>query len=191
MAIDRPRAQAAIADFLRALGRDPETEPELRNTAELVSTAYAEDLLRGYEQDPAAILDDSVTEAGSELVAVRDIETSILCPHHLMPASGVVHVAYAPSERVVGLGALGRLVDCFARRLILQEAFTPHVADALVEHLGARGAGCIAELTPTCLTARGDRRHGARAVTLATAGEMRPGEPLHGALLTTLEADRP
>lgn len=188
---DQARAAAAIDAFLRALGRDPEREPELRQTGELVARAYAEDLLSGYDQDPVAILADSVTEAGAGLVAVRDIQTTIMCPHHLMPASGVVHVAYAPGVRVVGLGALGRLVDCYARRLILQEAFVQHIADDLVEHLGARGAGCIAELSPACLTARGERRHGARAITLATAGEMAPGEPLHASFLAALGAEQP
>src|SRR3954468_12609525 len=99
--IDRARAARAIDEFLRALGRTPEHEPELANTAQLVASAYADDLLSGYAMDPAAILRESISPAGSEIVALRDIQTSILCPHHLMPANGVVHVAYAPSDRVV------------------------------------------------------------------------------------------
>jgi GTP cyclohydrolase I len=185
--IDKARAAQAIDAFLRALGRSPEHEPELANTAQLVASAYADDLLSGYAMDPAAILRESMSAAGSEIVAVRDIETSILCPHHLMPASGVVHVAYAPSDRVVGFGALARLVTCFARRLILQETFVQSVADALVEHLGARGAGCVAELAPTCLTARGERCQAARALTTATAGTMRAGEALHADFVALLQ----
>ncbi|MGD8859191.1 MAG: GTP cyclohydrolase I [Myxococcales bacterium] len=183
MAADRARAAAAIEEFLRALGRDPAADPDLGSTGRLVAAAYADDLLGGYAMDPAEILDESVAETGGDVVALRDLQTTIMCPHHLLPAGGVVHLAYAPAGRVVGLGALGRLVDCFARRLILQETFVQNIADALCEHLGARGAGCVAELSPACLTARGERRHGAVVSTVATAGQMRPGEPLHATFL--------
>lgn len=184
--VDRARAGAAIAEFLRALGFDPEREPDLAETAQLVTDAYADRLLTGYRQDAAEILAGSVGEAGSQLVAVRDIEATIMCPHHLMPASGVVHVAYAPGERVVGLGAIGRLVSCFARRLTLQESLVQSIVDALCAHAGARGAACIAELTPTCMTARAANCHNARALSIATAGELAPGRPLHAAAVAAL-----
>ena len=101
---------------------------------------------------------------------VRDVAASIVCPHHLLPATGVVHVGYVPGNRVVGLGALARLVDCFARRLTLQETLVQNVASALVGHLGARGAVCVADMSPSCLTARGERQAWARVVTVGTAG---------------------
>jgi GTP cyclohydrolase I len=131
-------------------------------------------------------LSGSVSDIGSDLVAVRDIQVVIMCPHHLMPATGVVHVAYAPGARVVGLGALGRLVNCFARRLTLQESLVQSVADALIAHAGARGAACAAELAPTCLTAREEHCHAASALSIATAGEMQPGRALHGAAVAAL-----
>jgi GTP cyclohydrolase I len=185
--IDRERAAAAIDEFLRALGHPPESDPELAHTGTLVASAYADDFLTGYALDPAQILAQHVGPAThSELVAVRDIKTSILCPHHLMPATGVVHVCYAPADRVVGLGALARLVECYARRLILQETLVQSIADALCRHLGARGAGCVAVLAPTCLTARGERCGGAQAVCIGTAGDMRAGQPLHPAFLAAV-----
>jgi GTP cyclohydrolase I len=189
-AVDRARAERAIAEFLRALGFVPETDPDLAHTPRLVAEAYADQLLAGYAQDPAQILAGSVSDVRSELVAVRDIQATIMCPHHLMPASGVVHVAYAPGARVVGLGALGRLVACFARRLILQETLVQSIADALCAHAGARGAACAAELAPTCLSARAEPCHAARAVSLATAGEMSPDRPLHGAAIAALLGER-
>ena len=184
--IDRERAAAAIEEFLSALGLSSERDPELAQTAQLVTAAYADELLIGYAMDPAAILRETLRSNSPALVAVRDIQTSILCPHHLMPASGVVHVAYAPGDRVVGLGALARLATCFARRLILQETLVQSIADALVTHLGARGAGCVADLSPTCLSARGERCHTARALSSATAGDMRPGGPLHADFVALL-----
>ena len=109
-----------------------------------------------------------------------------MCPHHLMPASGVVHVAYAPGARVIGLGAIGRLVACFAQRLTLQESLVQSIVDALCAHAGARGAACVAELTPTCMTARAANCHNASAFSIATAGELRPGRALHAAAIAAL-----
>lgn len=168
--MDLDRASRAIEEFLRALDLDPASDPELTRTGELVAEAFANDLLSGYRLDPSVILADAMP-SGGELVLVRDLPTTIMCPHHLLPASGVVHLAYVPRGRVAGLGALARLVDCFARRLTLQETMSQQVADALVAHLGAAAAGCVADFSPACLTARGERRHGARVVSLGTAGE--------------------
>ena len=184
--VDRNRAAAAISEFLRALGFTPEREPDLADTARLVADAYADQLLVGYREDAAEILSGSVSAVRSDVVAVRDIQTTIMCPHHLMPASGVVHVAYAPGERVIGLGALGRLVTCFARRLTLQESLVRAIVDALCEHAGARGAACAAELAPTCMTARAEHCHAASALSLATAGEMQPGRAFHAAAIAAL-----
>lgn len=175
-----------MAELLRALGFSPEREPDLSKTAQLVADAYADELLVGYRLDPAQILAQGVGAASAELVAVRDIQATVMCPHHLMPASGVVHLAYAPSDRVVGFGALARLVTCFTRRLTLQETLVQSIANALVAHLGARGAACAAVLSPTCLTARHEDCHAARAISVASAGEMQPGRPLHAAAMAAL-----
>ncbi len=167
---DVPRAARAIEDFLDALGVPVGSNPELALTGQRVAEAFAHDLISGYAMDPAQILSDATGTDAPGLVVLTGIPTSTTCPHHLMPATGVAHVAYLPGERVVGLGALARLVDCFARRLVLQEDLGRSVAGALVEHLGARGAACVLDLAPTCVTARGGRRHGARAQTSAFGG---------------------
>jgi GTP cyclohydrolase I len=168
--VDLERAARAVEDFLDAVGVRVDEDPELRDTGRRVSEAYALDLLSGYEQDPRTILADATGSEAPGLVVVTSIATTTTCPHHLMPATGVAHVGYLPGSRVVGLGALARLVDCYARRLVLQEDLGRAIARALVEHLGARAAGVILDLSPTCLTARGDRRHGARAITASYEG---------------------
>jgi len=183
---DRARAAAAIEDFLRALGHPPEGDPQLAETGRLVAEAFAEDLLAGYAMDPAAILTERMPEASSELVLVRDLAASCMCPHHLLPATGVVHVAYVPDGEVVGLGAIGRLVDCFARRLTLQETLVREVAAALMQHLGARGAACAAVLSPACLTARGERRHGASVTSVTTLGVLQDDPVLRAAFVAGL-----
>src|SRR5690606_26727611 len=118
---DVPRAARAVEEFLRALGAPIDSDPELAETGRRVAEAFANDLLSGYAQDPKAILAESTTSPARGMVLVTGIATSTTCPHHLMPAPGVAHVGYLPGDRVVGLGALARLVDCYAHRLILQE----------------------------------------------------------------------
>jgi GTP cyclohydrolase I len=154
----------------------------------LVADAWSSDLLAGYRMDAGEILAEALPTSSSDVVALRNVETCVMCPHHLLPAPGVVHLAYAPGERIVGLGALSRLVQCFARRLTLQETLVQNIADALVTHLGAQGAACVADLRPTCLTVRGEREASANVVTIATAGNMRAGEALHATVIALLRA---
>jgi GTP cyclohydrolase IA len=176
-------AARAIEDFLRALGHPPESDPELRETGDRVARAFADELLAGYAMDPAAILAERTAAKTEGMVILANVRATTICPHHLLPASGTVHVGYLPGDAVVGLGALGRLVDCQARRLILQEELAQSIADALVAHLGARGAGCVVEMSQACVSARGERRHDARAVTHAFAGTMAADPALRAELL--------
>lgn len=168
---DLDAAARAIEGFLAALGHPVSSDPELADTGRRVAEAFALELLSGYAQDPAAILADTTETRAPGLVVLSGIGTTAICPHHLLPASGVVHVGYLPSERVAGLGALARLVDCHARRLVLQEDLGQAIVDSLVTHLGARAAGVVVELRPSCVTARGSRQHGVSATTIAFAGE--------------------
>jgi GTP cyclohydrolase I len=183
--IDLTRAARAIDDFLAAVGA-PEGDPELAGTGARVADAFANDLLAGYDMDPRAILADRAASTAPGLVLVASVATTTMCPHHLLPASGVVHVGYWPGEGVVGLGAVARLVDCYARRFALQEDLGQQIAAALVQHLGARGAGVVVDLSPACMTARGDRRHGARAVTTAFAGAAASDTSMRAELLSAV-----
>lgn len=178
MAFDRKAAEQAIENFLRALGRDPASDPALRETPARMTEAFAKDLLAGYEVDVPALFDDGAEFVGgaAEVVALTGISVSTVCPHHLMPALGHATLAYLPGTRLLGLGTLTRLVDAFARRLTLQESIGENVVNALVEHAGALGAYCELRLSHTCLSARGARQSEAELVTVARAGELRdPG----------------
>jgi len=168
--VDRQAAARAIDAFLRALGRDPQREPELVGTGERVARAWAEDLLEGYAVDVDGLLAQNVMVGTSELVVVRGIPVATTCPHHLMPSTGEAIVAFAPRDRIVGVGAVVRLVDAFARRLALQEQLGEQVTAALEKHLGPRWAACRIVLSHTCMTTRGERTHGAHVETLAVRG---------------------
>jgi GTP cyclohydrolase I len=173
---DRRAAAAAIEAFLRAIGRDPDAEPELARTGERVATAYIDELCDGYAVDVAALLaaeaiPDARASGSTEFVALHDITFTTVCPHHLMPATGSASVAFAPGAALVGLGTLVKLVDALAHRLTLQEDIGRGVSEALVTHLGARWAACRITLAHACVSAQGPRRAGTRAETLAFAGD--------------------
>ena len=176
MTVDRRAAANAIAEFLRALGRDPDADPELRETPARVTDAYADELLAGYRVNVAELVEQGSVASGpgasSGIVLVRGVEVATVCPHHLLPSLGTATVAYLPGERLLGIGTLAALVDAFARRLALQEQIGQNVVDALMDHAGARGAYCALTLSHGCLTARGARQTGASVSTAAAAGAL-------------------
>jgi len=174
--VDLDAAARAIDAFLTALGHPPQDNPELRNTGRAVAKAFYDELLAGHRFDARAelgsLMPHALSNAG-DLVLVRDITITCVCPHHLLPATGVVHVGYLPGTHIVGFGALARLARGFASRLILQETLCEQIADALIRHVGARGAGCIAQLAPGCLTVRGPCAFSASVVTSHVSGLLR------------------
>ncbi len=170
MGVDREAAARAILLFLRALGRDPEREPELAGTGRRVADAWADELLAGYAVDVDALVAKSAFPGSSDVVAVRDVPVVTVCPHHLLPARGTATVVYAPEGRLVGVGTLAALVDAYARRLALQERIGEQVVSTLSSHLAPRWAACRLLLEHGCMTARGEKAHGAHVETIAFAG---------------------
>jgi len=169
---DRKAAAAAIDAFLRALGHDPEKEPALSQTPTRVADMFALDLIGGYETDATALLaEDAIAVEGkssaTDVVVVRDLAVTTTCPHHLMPATGLATVAFAPRERLIGIGTIGRALDAFSRRLTLQEEIGENMARALFDAIAPASAGCRLVLSHTCMTARAQRRHGARVETVS------------------------
>ena len=166
-------AARAVRDLLGAvLPAEALLDPEIAGTPQRVADALRDDLLDGYRQDPGRVLAGAIPHRGRDLVAVSGIDFHAVCPHHLLPYRGRACVAYVPGGRVVGFGVLARLLDCFAHRLVIQEVLARQVAEALVEHLGARGAACVLDAEQMCLTMRGERRRAARAHAQAFAGSL-------------------
>jgi GTP cyclohydrolase I len=171
MPADRAAAAAAIDAFLRAIGRDPRSEPELVGTGDRVAAAFLDELCDGYAKDPAAIMAaHRIASASSDIVVLRGAPVTTMCPHHLLPATGIATVAFAPRGAIVGLGALVEVVDACARRLVLQEEIGAHVAEVLHAALGPAWAGCRLVLEHGCIIHRAERRHGARVETFAMRG---------------------
>jgi GTP cyclohydrolase I len=181
VSLDRARAERAVREFLSALGRDVDPEPELQGTPERVAAAYAQDLLSGYDVDVRALLSEGEPISRDEvsgLVGLSGIAVSTVCPHHLLLSNGTARVVYRPGARLFGLGTITALVNAFARRLSLQETLGENVVRALVEHGGARGAYCEVRLVHGCLVARGARQSSAELVTTARRGEIDASELL-------------
>ena len=168
--MNRAAATAAIDAFLRALGRDPESEPELVGTPQRVAAAYIDELLSGYAVDVDAILAANVLSGTSSTVVVRDIRVSTMCPHHLLPGIGTANVAFRPEGKLVGFGAIVQMVDAFSKRLVLQEALGEEIVASLRKHLSPRWIACRIELTHGCMVARGEEAHGSQVETFSFRG---------------------
>lgn len=171
MARDLEAAAEAIEAFLRALDLPIKDDPELKGTGMRVAKAFAEELLEGYDLDPAEILASETSAETRDPVILGPIEATLICPHHLLPAQGKITLGYIPGERVVGLGALAKLAHARSRRLVLQEALGEQLASDLITHLGARASACFIDLEHSCVVSRSSRAHGARARTFTYRGE--------------------
>jgi GTP cyclohydrolase I len=183
MKIDPQGMQAAIEAWLRASGLDPH-HADLIDTPARVARLWQAEFLAGYEMDPAKILGDPVVgEADPDVVVVGGLRFHSMCPHHLVPYRGVAHVAYLPRGKLIGFGRLSDLVECFTKRLTLQERATHQIAEALWRGLGALGAGCVMEAEQLCLALPGERHDQSGVVTSAFVGEMRARPDLKARLL--------
>jgi GTP cyclohydrolase I len=180
---DPARMAAALGELLGACGLPPAADPELRDTPARVARLWTHEFLAGYAMDPAAILGDPVVgEPDPDAVVVANLRFHALCPHHLLPYRGVATVAYQPAGKLCGFGRLGQLVDCFTRRLTLQERATVQIAQALVDHLDARGAGCVLVAEQLCLALPGERHDRSEVVTSAFLGDLRARPELQARL---------
>ena len=173
---DRPsreQAEAAVRTLIAYIGDNPAREG-LLDTPKRVVGAY-EELYRGYGECPAETLERTFSETGQydDLVLVKDISFNSACEHHMMPFTGVAHVAYMPVDRVVGLSKLARLVDVYARRLQTQEHMNAQVATAIEEILKPRGVAVMIEAEHTCMSLRGVEKPGALTVTTQFRGAFR------------------
>ncbi len=178
--IDSGRIEAAVAELLAAIGEDP-SRPGIAATPSRVAEAYAE-FFAGLERDPLEPLRETSTAEASEFVAdagelgelvlMRDIAFRSVCEHHLLPFTGVAHLAYLPGARIVGLGRLPQVVDILSARPQLQERLGEEIADALDAGLAPRGVLVVLDTRQACVGARGTRQVDSSTVTVASRGAL-------------------
>ncbi|MBQ0096608.1 MAG: GTP cyclohydrolase I FolE [Bacteroidales bacterium] len=157
--------------ILELLGEDPQREG-LRKTPERVAKAM-QFITQGYGQDPAEILRSAIFhEDYSQMVLVKDIELYSLCEHHMMPFIGKCHVAYIPDGTITGLSKIARVVECFARRLQVQERLTVQIRDCIQDTLKPQGVAVVIEAEHTCMSMRGVQKSDAVTTTSAFSGNF-------------------
>lgn len=168
----KQEATDLIKRMLGFIGEDPEREG-LFDTPRRVVDSWSE-LFEGYTIDPAKVLNTSFTNDKNynQLVLLRDIEMFSMCEHHMLPFYGRVHIGYIPDNKVVGLSKLARLVECFSRRLQIQEQLTVQIAEAIQEHLNPKGVGVMIECQHLCMVARGVNKQNPYMVTSHFVGIM-------------------
>jgi GTP cyclohydrolase I len=170
--MDLDSIENSVLNILKAIGEDPERQGLVR-TPERVARSYQE-LFEGYRMDPKALINEAVFDiAYDEMVIVRDIEFSSMCEHHMLPFMGRVHVAYVPSEKVIGLSKIPRIVDLFSKRLQVQERMTKQIADFIDVVLKPQGVAVVVEGLHMCMMLRGVKKHDARMTTSAMLGSFR------------------
>jgi GTP cyclohydrolase I len=153
--VTREQAEEAVRTLLRWAGDDPAREGQI-DTPKRVAKAYR-DWFSGYESDPAEFLLRTFEEVGGydQMVVLRDIQFESHCEHHLAPIIGRAHVGYMPTNRVVGISKLARVVDGFARRLQVQEKLTAQIAHCIQETLQPAGVAVVIDASHECMTTRG------------------------------------
>lgn len=174
--MNEERVAELIRQLLVEFGEDPEREGLLR-TPQRVAQAYAF-LTSGYRCDPQATINEAVfrSEANNMIIA-RDIEVYSLCEHHMLPFFGRCHIGYIARTQVLGVSKLARIVDCYARRLQIQERLTAQIARAIKSAVDAEGVGVVMECQHLCMMMRGVEKQNSVMTTSSVLGSFHNDAP--------------
>ena len=157
-----------ITAQLISIGEDPEREG-LQDTPRRVVRAWGE-IFKGYHQDPKDIFTVFDSEGCDDIVLLKDIEVYSMCEHHMLPFYGKAHIAYIPTDKIVGISKLARLMDIYSRRLQIQERLGHQITEALNTYLKPKGAACIIEATHMCMRMRGVNKQNSIMITSSMTG---------------------
>ena len=182
---DQKKLATLVRKILVELGEDPKREG-LRKTPERVAKAMTY-LTRGYRQDVKCVVNGAYFTSGTNhMVILKDIEFYSLCEHHMLPFYGRCAIGYISKGRVLGVSKLARIVDCFARRLQIQERLTEQVAQAIQEAAKAEGVGVVFKCKRLCMMMRGVEKQNSEMVTSALLGSFRSDEKVRQEFLSLI-----
>lgn len=183
--MDFKKIEKGVRLIIEAIGEDPE-RPGLKSTPERVAQMYAE-IFSGISMDTEKLLEPMAGESHDEMVMIRDIAFYSICEHHLLPFFGRAHIAYIPGAgKIVGISALAKALEVFAKRPQVQERLTAQFIDLIVERLKPKGAMVVIDAEHLCMSMRGVKKPGARVVTSAVRGSFRTKESTRMEMLELL-----
>jgi GTP cyclohydrolase I len=185
--VKQSEAEAAIRTLLEWAGDNPDRDG-LSRTPERVAKSYRE-LFSGYQMDPAADLATTFenTAGYKGMVTLTNIHFTSMCEHHILPIVGTAHVAYEPSDRIVGLSKLARVVEAFARRLQVQEKMTEQIAQTIYETLEPKGVAVIIQAEHFCMSMRGVNKQGSTMATRSFLGSFKDNKELREEFLNQID----
>lgn len=160
-----------VKQLLIKIGENPDREG-LKETPSRFTKAF-KFLCSGYEENPSEILSKTFTQQYDEIVLLKDIELYSTCEHHLLPFFGRCHIAYIPDGKVVGISKLARLMECYARRLQIQERLCNQIVEAIEINLKPKGSACVIEAQHFCMSSRGIQKQHSKMVTSAIRGAFK------------------
>ena len=174
--IDKNKIEEAVRLLLEGIGEDVNREG-LKDTPERIARMY-EEIYGGLDEDAKSHLSKTFTSTKADMVVEKDITFYSTCEHHLLPFFGVVHIAYIPDGKVVGISKLARTVEVYARRPQIQEQMTGQIANAIMENLSPKGVMVMVEAEHMCMTMRGVKKPGSKTVTYTALGEFEDNKEL-------------
>lgn len=182
--------KARIAELTRQLlieiGEDPDREG-LIDTPKRVAKAY-EFILQGYNQDIDKIINSAIfTQENDNLILVKDIEIYSMCEHHMLPFFGKCHVGYISKGNVIGVSKIARIVDCYSRRLQIQENLTRQIAEEILSSIDALGVGVVIEAQHLCMMMRGVEKQNSMMTTSCMLGSFRSNQITRSEFLSLIK----
>ena len=184
--VNETRVAELVRSLLVELGEDPDRDGLVKTPMRVAkSLAF---LTRGYRQTPRGVLNGAVFDAGANhMIVLRHIEVYSMCEHHMLPFFGSCAVGYIAKNKVLGVSKIARIVDCFSRRLQIQERLTEQVAEAIQEAAGAEGVGVVFKCRHLCMMMRGVEEQNSEMVTSAMLGSFRTDEKVRQEFLSLIQ----
>lgn len=177
--------QENIRQIIQKIGENPEREG-LLETPKRVEKAYKE-IFSGYEQNPKDLMKTFTEGTCQEMVILKNCEFYSTCEHHMFPFFGHISIGYVPNNKVIGISKLARLVDCFSKRMQIQERMTTEIADCIMNELDAKGVIVVCEGIHFCMRSRGVKKQDASMVTSAIRGAFQDNMALRQEFLSLIK----
>lgn len=182
---DEKKIASLVRELLVELGEAPDREGLLKTPLRVAKSLSF--LTRGYRQTPRKVINNAIFESGTNhMIILRNIEVYSMCEHHMLPFYGTCAIGYISRGKVLGVSKLARIVDCYARRLQIQERLTEQVAEAIMESVDAEGVGVVFKCKHLCMMMRGVEKQNSEMITSAMLGSFRADEKVRQEFLSLI-----